>query len=780
MDLKEFYDDREVPDKDRVIAPKNVVLTVPTKDYDIKSALVALGLSRFEVNVLWPKGKLSPEEEALLLHPLLVVQLGKQFSRRFPFVPDGSLPDESLKVRALEATADRYVVLHHHDEFSLQDGLGTAQHLGDLLVEQRRSFMAVTNHGSIGGWIKQHNVCKTLGLKCIFGCEIYVEHYRGDDPEEKKKHRSAFHLVLLARTKEGFDNLIRIHNDAQLNGFYYSPRVNWEAIRKWGKGLVALTACAAGEVPRALMAGDEAKAEEAFKVYSESFDKVYVELQIIEMEEQREINRRLIKFAEKVGAETVISCDSHYLDPTHTETHSLLMYIRQKKTILEARELDADVWDFDVGNLFYRTAAQMEEPFRNGFTTKDRVKRAPFLDDVFTEDVFRRSMAKTRQVALDIEDISLDSKVKLPKLSDDSEKVLREKVNAGFKRLLLHEAPNSQEYKDRVKYEYDVITKLGFADYFLITEKIVKYAKETFGEWTVGFGRGSGAGSVVSWCLGITDVDPIRYDLLFERFLDASRTDMPDLDLDFDPRYRDKVKDYITATFGADNTCSIGTYGSYKTRAVILDIARVLGLDVHEAMELTKSLELTVGVENEETGEEEDYSIDKVDWDELIEQFADLRLYFEKHPEVLFHARVLRNQVKHMGTHAGGVIISDLNLKDRIPVFQDKNGKVVSCWNESGNSTELSSVGLVKFDILGLCLEENTLVETNKGSVPIRDVEGLSIKHLDGQGKVRLLSPEDYLLIYTGEKDLIEIRLDDGSKILCSGDHKFFRHEGQR
>jgi DNA polymerase-3 subunit alpha len=523
MDLKEFYDTREVPDKERVISLKNIVLTVPAGDYDVKPALAALDLSRFEVNVLWPRGKTSPEEEALFLHPRLVVQLGKQFSRRFPFVPDGSLPDEALRQRAQEATADKYVVLHHHDEFSLQDGLGTAAHLGDLLQEQRRSFMAVTNHGSLGGWIKQYNVCKARGLKCIFGMEAYREDYRGDDPEEKKKHRSAYHLVLLARTKEGFDNIIRIHNDAQLNGFYYSPRVNWEAIRKWGKGIIALTACAAGDIPRALMAGDEAKAEEIFKGYVEAFDKVYIELQIVEMEEQREINRRLIKFAEKVGAETVLSSDSHYLDPSYSETHSLLMYIRQKKTVLEAREVDADVWDFDVSNLFYRNAAQMEEPFRNGFTTKDRVKRAPFLDEVFTEDVFRRSMAMTRKIAMDIEDISLDSKIKLPKLYPDSEKILRENVNAGFKRLGLGRLPNAQEYKDRVKLEYDIITKLGFADYFLITEKIVKYAKETFGEWTVGFGRGSGAGSVIAWCLGITDVNPIRYGLLFERFLDDSR-----------------------------------------------------------------------------------------------------------------------------------------------------------------------------------------------------------------------------------------------------------------
>jgi hypothetical protein len=490
MNLKEFYDDREVSEKERVVVPKCIALTVPAKDYDTKPAIAALGLSPFEVNVLWPKGKLSPEEEVLFLRPRLVIQLGKQFSRRFPFIPDGTLPDESLKSRALEATADKYVVLHHHDEFSLQDGLGTAVHLGELLTDQRRSFMAVTNHGSIGGWIKQYNVCKSHKLKCIFGCEVYVEHYRGDDPEEKKKHRSAFHLVLLARTKEGFDNIIKIHNDAQLNGFYYSPRVNWDAIRKWGKGIIALTACAGGELSRALMAGDEVKAEEAFKVYKESFDKVYVELQIIEMEEQREINRRLIKFAEKVGAETVLSCDSHYLYPEHTETHSLLMYIRQKKTILEARVVDSDVWDFDVGNLFYRNAEQMEEPFRNGFTTKDHTKRAPFLDEVFTEEVFRRSMAKTRQIAIDIEEISLDSKVKLPRLYPDSEKILREKVNVGFKALGLHEKPNVQEYRDRAKHEYEVITRLGFADYFLITEKIVKYAKDTFGAWSVGFGRG--------------------------------------------------------------------------------------------------------------------------------------------------------------------------------------------------------------------------------------------------------------------------------------------------
>jgi DNA polymerase-3 subunit alpha len=699
--LKELYSIANVSDKERVGSLKNVVIVVSSKDVDVNPILSSLGVSKFEVNVTWPKENLSLLDEIMAIQPKLVIQIGQQFTRRFPFLPDGIAPDDSLKKRVNLAVADRYVGLHHHDEFSLQDGLGSVNQLGDLLKAQRRSFLAVTNHGSIGGWIKQYNTCKALGLKCLFGMEAYVENYRGDDAEEKKKHRSANHLILLAKTKEGFDNLIRIHNDAQLNGFYYSPRCDWEAFKKWGKGIIATSSCAAGEIPRALMQNDYEKAEQIAKLYKECFDQFYLELQIIEMPEQREINRRLIEFSQKVGIELVLACDSHYLDSSHSDTHSLLMYIRQKKTIADVKEVDEDVWDFEVKNLFYRNAEQMEDVFRGGFTTKNGTKHLPFLDDVFTEDVFYKAMDNTRKIALSIEDIVLDSTIKLPRLYPDSKQILKEKINVGFKFLGLHLKPNKQEYMDRVRYEFEVITRLGWADYFLVMEKIISATKEKYGEFSVGYGRGSAAGCLVSWCLGLTDCDPLKYGLLFERFLDESRSDPPDIDSDFDPRCRDWVKEYVVKTFGQNNTCSIGTYGTYKTRAVILDIARALALDYHEAQELTKSLEMTVSVENDE-GDDEDFSIDKVDFDELIEQFQDLKLYFEKHPEVLFHARILRNQVKHVSTHAGGVIISDLDLRDRIPVFEDKKGKVVSCWNESGNVSELSSVGLVKFDILGL------------------------------------------------------------------------------
>lgn len=732
MDYKKAYESRGVPEKDWVLSPRHILLTVPAKDYDASPVLAALGLARCEVTVTYPKSGIEMQDEVFMLAPRLVVQLGQQFSRRYHFLPDGALPDDELKGKVQAAVGDSFVVLHHHDEFSLQDGLGTCQHLAELLREQRRSFMAVTNHGSVGGWIKQFNVCREYGIKPIFGMECYVENYRGTDPEEKKKHRSAFHLVLLAATKEGFYNIIRIHNDAQVHGFYYSPRADHEAFKKWGKGIIATSACAAGEIPRALMADEWAKAEELCRFYMSVFDGFYLELQIIETEMQREINRRIIQLAAKLNCPLVLACDSHYLKSEHAETHSLLMYIRQRKTVHEVRELDVDVWDFDVKNLFYRNGPQMEDVFRNGFVEGGK-KCAPFLDDVFTEEVFRQAMENTLAIARKVDDIALDSKVKLPKLYADSRGMLREKVNQGFRDRQLNRKRNRQDYMDRLRMEFEVINKMGFADYFLIMERIISDAKKAFGEWVIGYGRGSAAGSLISYCLGLTDIDPLEYGLLFERFLDESRTDPPDIDTDFDPRYRDSVKEEIVKTFGADNTCSIGTYQTYKTRAVIIDVAKALGLDSHEAFEVTKKLGSMGSMENEEG---EDEKMDNLSFEELCEQSAELKAYFQANPDVRYHAELLRNQVKNMSTHAGGMIISDLNLKDRIPIFEDDHGRIVSAWTESGNSTELSSVGLVKYDILGLnnlCVISDCvkLIEQTKGKaiarweIPISDREAI-------------------------------------------------------
>ena len=735
--LSEFYKSSNVPQADRMPLEKNILFVVPDKGHDISKVLQEFNLSPFEVAVTHPKQSVELLDEIGAVGAKVVLQVDCQLSRRYHAV-NSSQPStlEPHKEKIAQAIADTFVGLHHHDEFSIRDGLGTVDQLIKLLKHQRRSFCCITNHGSVGGWIKQYNACKKAGIKALFGCEFYFSDYRGDDPEIKKAHRSANHLVLIANTDEGFYNIIRIHNDAQLNGFYYTPRVNRAALERWGKGIIALSACYAGAIPQALKAGDEAKAQETYEFYSKVFDKFYIELQIIELEDQREVNRKLIAFAKKVGAPMVLSLDSHYLDPDYAQTHEVLMCLRQKKTILDKKEKD-DVWTFDVKNLYYRDAASVRQVFEQGFTD-EQGEHAPYKDDIFTEEVFSEAMANTRKIAMGTEVITLDSKIKLPKLYDDGKEVLRKKVNAGFVARGLMKKPNKDEYLKRLKYEFETITKMGWGDYFLVMDRIMLDVKEKFGEFATGYGRGSSGGSLVSYVLNITDIDPIKYGLLFERFLNFSRKDsQPDIDTDFDPGIRDWIKQHIVEIFGASNVCSIGTYATYKTRAVILDVARALGESLGEVSVVTKRIEPLRSFEDDD-GEE--HKIDQMGFDEICEHYPELKDYFDAHPEVRRHAEVLRNQVKHMGTHAGGVIISEMDLSDRIPVMYDKpsseNRKIVSAWAESGSIQELSAVGLIKYDILGLknlpvisdcvkLIEQTTGKKIARTDIPIDDRESI-------------------------------------------------------
>jgi DNA polymerase III subunit alpha len=730
--LNDLYDSKNVSYEDRIKLEKDVVFVVPDKNFDLAKCYEGFGISPFEVAVTWPKDLVSLDEEIDAFNPKCVLQVGCEISKRYATITsEGTyITDELASVS--DSLSDEFVCLHHHDEFSIKDGLGTVYHMIKLLKAQRRSFCCITNHGSVSGWIKQYNACKKAGIKAIFGMEAYVSNYRGNDPEKKKEHRSANHLVLIANSEEGFYNIIKIHNDAQLKGFYYTPRANREAFEKWGKGITASSACMAGELSKLLMEDKNDEAKETWEFYNRVFDKFYVEIQVIEHDDQKEANRRLIRFAQSVGAPLLLTCDSHYLDPDYSETHDVLMCSRQKRTILDKREKD-DVWSFDVRNLFYRNADQMRDVFKNGFTDEEGNKHTPFEDDVFTEKVFNEAMYNTRQVAVGVQNIILDSKIKLPKLYDNGKEVLRKKLNEGFIRLGLNKSPNRDEYLKMLKHEFSVITRTGWGDYFLVMEKIISDTIAKFGEWSTGPGRGSAAGSLASYCLGLTYLDPIEYGLLFERFLDESRPDPPDIDTDFKPEIRDWVKQHIVELFGSNKVCSIGTYATYKTRAVILDVARVLGEDLMEVTNVTKRIEPLRSFEDED-GEEQ--KVDQMEFDDLCEHYPELKAYFEAHPRVRYHAEILRNQVKNMGTHAGGVIISDLDLQDRIPVLYDKQKRIVSAWAESGSVQELSAVGLVKFDILGLnalpiisdcmdLIEKTTGVRIPRSEIPVSDREAI-------------------------------------------------------
>lgn len=518
MTLLEFYETNKTPAEDRISNAKDILFVVPDKKFDIAPACARLGLSKYEVATTWGKPNLNLKDEIQTIGALFVLQVGTSQFPEYPVLGDENA-DAVLRERASLATQDKFVNLHHHDEFSIKDGLGTIDNLCRLLNAQKRSFACVTNHGSIGGWIKQYNKCKEAKVKPIFGMECYFSNYRGDDPELKKQHRSANHITLIAKTKLGFDNLIRIHNDAQLHGFYYSPRANREAFTKWGKGIIALSGCSVGEIASAIAADKEDEAVEAANFLKGAFEEFYIELPMIEYEPQLALNRKLILFAQKSNLPMVITLDSHYLEAEHADTHDVLVAIRYHKTVAELKATG----DSFVRNLYYRDIHQIYDLFYKGFTLESGVRCRPYCDDVFTDAVFEKAYENTRQIALHVEDISLDSKIKLPKLAGNGVQTLLEKTRAGFKDRALDHMPNKQEYVNRIKRELDIINKLGWTDYFLIVDRIIGDAKEKFGEFSTGYGRGSAAGSLVAYCLGLTDVDPLRYGLLFERFIDESR-----------------------------------------------------------------------------------------------------------------------------------------------------------------------------------------------------------------------------------------------------------------
>ena len=742
MILSELYDAHSVSNDARISESKPIMFLMPSEDYDLAPHLHRFGLSRAEVCVTWPKVSDETQfmvEEVRAARAKVVIQVGGvRASKKYSVIRPDGVCSTNLPARIKSVIGDTYVNLHHHDEFSLRDSIGTVNDLTKLLGKRGQRYCAVTNHGSVGGWIKQYSTCKKAGIKPIFGCEVYVNNCRSDDPEERKANRSNSHLVLLARNETGFYNLIKIHNDAQLNGFYYKPRVNHEAISKWGEGLIGSSACLAGEIPQLLMDGKDDEARQVYEFYRDVLDAFYIEVTLIEMRQQVELSRRLIEFAHEVGAPLIVSCDSHYLMSEYCDSHDILLLIKSRKTVNDRIERPEEVWQFDARNLYYRNEQEMWDLWRNGFDARNEDKEREhyvYEDDVFTEAVMAEAILNTRRIAASIEDIELDSEVKLPKLYEDAVEMLTQKAKVGF----MERGLRGKKYHDRLNFELKVICDLGYADYFLTMDRIISDTKAEFGEFVVGYGRGSAAGSLVSYCLGLTDLDPIHYNLLFERFLDYGRKDMPDIDTDFDPRVRGWVKEYITETFTEEKTCSIGTYQKYKTRAVIIDVARALGFDVREAMEVTKKIDALARFDVQmEDGDTEEQRVDDMEFEEICKHYPELLEYFKKYPEILQHAEVLRNQVKNMGKHAGGVIISDLKLQGRIPVVRDSSGQVVSTWSEGLATHELTEVGLVKFDILGLanlCIISDCLeyIKENRGKVirrediPIDDCD--AIKH---------------------------------------------------
>jgi DNA polymerase III subunit alpha len=553
--------------------------------------------------------------------------------------------------------------LHLHTQYSLLDGAIRMDDLAPTIKEKGMDSVAVTDHGNMYGAVHFYNTAKKHGVKPIMGVEAYVTKDRHD-----RNERSSAHMIMLAKNNEGYKNLSLMVSMGFMQGFYYKPRIDSDLLRKHSKGIYATSACLGGVVNKALMKEGESAAAEAAKHYASLFEPghFFLELQDNGYAEQERSNAALLNISEITGIPVIATADSHYLKPEDSAAHEILMCIGQNQGLEEFRQ------KFKHSDKLY---VRGPEEMWNAFA-----RMAP------------QAVENTVRVARDC-NVELDlSQVYLPNFGvpdgHTRESFIEKVAVEGLERRIseAHYAIDRAAYRQRLDYELGVIVKMGFAGYFLIVWDFIKYAKD--GGIPVGPGRGSGAGSLVAWSLRITDLDPIPYDLLFERFLNPERVSMPDFDIDFCQDRRGEVINYVSEKYGRDNVGQIVTYSELSAKSGIKAVGRVMGLPFAEVNELTKLIPNLV--------EGKKVSIDKAL--ELEPKLTEIQKTKPVYKDVVDITRALEGLNASTGMHAAGIVIGDKPLWDYVPVCRGKNGELVTQFAKD----EVEQAGLVKFDFLGL------------------------------------------------------------------------------
>ena len=576
------------------------------------------------------------------------------------------------------------VPLHVHTEYSLLDGAIRIKDYCKFAKENDMTAIAITDHGVMYGDLELYTTAKEYGLKPILGSEFYV--HDGDITQQDKTDNPCYHLVLLAKNEKGYKNLIKLTSIAWCEGFYSKPRINWELIQKHHEGLICLSACLAGELLRYLKTGEKEKAYETAKKYKELFgEDYYIELQDHGLLEQKKTNPELIKIAKELDIKMVITNDSHYLRQEDADMHDTLLCLQTNS------DKDAvNRFRFENDQFFVKTTDQLRESFK-------------WMD----LDLFEECIKNTNDIADKCHLIIELGKSPLPDYQVppqyNIESYLEHLVKEGLEKRY---GNISDELKKRVRYELDVINKMGFAAYFLITWDFIHYAK-THGI-PVGPGRGSAAGSVVAYALEITDLDPIKHKLLFERFLNPERFTMPDIDIDFCYEKRGQVINYVIEKYGADKVCQIITFGTHAAKAAFKGIARILKIPFSEsnrlsaliqpAIDLAMSIDekaKTLGQAIKFEGSELRALYDK---DEPIATDTPGKTVgFKKLIDLAIGVEGLKNST---GTHAAGVIIAPKPLDEILPIQPSKKNGIIQTGYPPHDVTEVLS--LLKMDFLGL------------------------------------------------------------------------------
>lgn len=546
--------------------------------------------------------------------------------------------------------------LHLHTEYSLLDGCCVIKKVIDKACELGQKSIAITDHGVMYGVIDFYKYAKQKGIKPIIGCEVYVSTRSRFD---KQKGLDGYtHLVLLCKDNEGYQNLIKMVSKGFTEGFYSKPRVDKELLAKYSKGLIALSACLAGEIPRLLLNGEYEKAKETALWYRDTFgeDNYYLELQDHNIREQKIVNPQIIRISGETGIPIVATNDAHYISAEDYKMHKVLMCIQTGTKIT-----DDNILEFKTNEFYLKSAEQMSEIFGN------------------TPSALENTVKIAERCNVEFE----FGKIKLPRFDigdKDHFEYFKQKCFDGLYRIY---GENPQEkYIDRLNYELSVINQMGYVDYFLIVADFVNYAKNN--GIPVGPGRGSGAASLAAYCIGITGIDPIKYDLYFERFLNPERVSMPDFDIDFCYVNRQKVIDYVTQKYGVDHVSQIVTFGTMAARAAVRDVGRALDIPYANCDKIAKLIPQAMGMTISRALEGNRELKDLYENDSSIKELIDMAMKLEGMP-------------RHASTHAAGVVISDKPVSEYVPLAVNDEAVVTQF-----PMTSLEELGLLKMDFLGL------------------------------------------------------------------------------
>ena len=549
--------------------------------------------------------------------------------------------------------------LHVHTEYSLLDGSNKIQEYVNRVKELGMDSAAITDHGVMYGVIDFYRAARAAGINPVLGCEVYVAPGSRFDREIGSGDDRYYHLVLLAENNQGYANLMKIVSKSFVEGFYYKPRVDLQLLEKYHEGLIALSACLAGEVARYLTRGMYEDAKAAALRYQDIFGKgnFFLELQDHGIPEQQNVNQQLLKMHRETGIELVATNDVHYTLAEDAQPHDVLLCLQTGKKLSDENRMR-----YDGGQYYVKSPEEMERLF-------------PYATEALENT---HKIAQRCHVEIEF------GVTKLPKFDVPQGYTSWEYLNElCFKGLEERYQPVTEELKERLNYELSTIKNMGYVDYFLIVWDFIRYARDH--DIMVGPGRGSAAGSLVAYTLGITQLDPIRYDLLFERFLNPERVSMPDIDVDFCFERRQEVIDYVRRKYGDDCVVQIVTFGTLAARGVIRDVGRVMDLPYAQVDTIAKMIPQELNI-----------TIDKA-----LKMNPELKKTYEEQPEIhdlIDTARRLEGLPRHTSMHAAGVVISQKDVSEYVPLSRAQDGSIVTQFT----MTTLEELGLLKMDFLGL------------------------------------------------------------------------------